>query len=306
MDVTPKLKIIRDDGLSKNNPSFLVDGTRWILNKDGLENFDALTHNVSSQDYAQYDGAFLLNERSPVQDRTLECICLTDWENARSEAERFFIANKSYELHFEAAGRKRYCTGRHYAFKLGLLPNTKAQGLTWTILCLEPYWLSEDEKRFDLTEAKRKRGFSFCSYVQRVTPTTDKPEKHIKGFIVGKLSKEIELSNAGQAEAYPRFEISATGEVVKPVISVVSQTGSVVCSFGIDATLKNKDELIADFSQRPTTLTLNGVNISHKVTRGSTLASGIPVGNFVVKWSAEKGDASLSVVPSIRERYESI
>lgn len=306
MQGIPTLTIVRDDGLGDNNPTFAVDGTQWVLNQDGLENFDSIEHNISSQDYAQYDGAFLLNERSPVQDRTLECICLTNWERARKEAERFFIAGKNYELHFKAGNRRRYCAGRHYAFKLGLLVNTPAQGLTWTILCLEPYWLSEDEKRSDITDATGKRGFPFCSYVSRVSPTAENPEKHIKGYVVGNLAKTVRLTNAGQAEAYPRFEVSATSTVVNPVVKVVSASGDVVCSFGVDVTLEAGDVLIADFSVRPTTLTLNGENVSNKVTQGSTLASGIPVGDFTITWDADTGDASLSVVPSIRERYESI
>lgn len=295
------ITVIRDDG-----KTFVFDQSRWLIPSDGLEGFGSVEYDVSTQDYAQYDGAALLNERIPTRDRSITAYPFFDYIEAREEATSFFIPRRAYEVHCTYMGRTRYFTGRQYAFDFTTGNVWKRPTLTWTCIALEPMWLSEDEKRFDLTMAAGKRGFSFCSYARRVSPTTEQPEKHIKGYIAGILSKEVKLSNLGHAEAYPRFEISATSEVVKPQIQVVSLSGEVVCSFDIDITLAGGDMLVVDFSMRPTAITLNGKNISHKITYGSTLTAGIPVGDFTVEWSAEVGDAALAVVPSIRERYTSI
>lgn len=312
----PVVRIVRDDGLGEDNPTFLVDGLRWALAYGGLEGFDGITHTVSAQDYAQYDGSYLLSERSPSKDRTITMVSYLPRAEAKAEAESFFIPGRPYEVHVSWEGRERWCAGRQYALSCEVAPNGAAQKVTWTVLCLDPYLLSEDEKSFDVAEASGSRGFPFCSFASRVAPAPEAEEggagaagpveAHVAGFVVGSLSKRVRLVNAGHATAYPRFDVTATGEVERPVISVYDRAGSVVGTVGLDLTLKDGDELVIDFSSRPTTLELNGANVSHLVTRGSTLATGIEVGEFEIGWSARSGDAALHVTPSIRERYASI
>ena len=100
--------------------------------------------------------------------------------------------------------------------------------------------------------------------------------------------------------------MSATGDVANPVIAVRDRLGAEIGHVGLALTLHDGDTLTIDFSARPTTLELNGGNVSHLVTRGSTLATGIGVGRFSVSWKADSGDAALHVVPTIRERYQTI
>lgn len=297
----PTVRIVRDDGLGELNPSFLIDGRDWYLCQDGMEGFDGLSHAVSTGDYAQYDGGYLLAERTGTVDRTITAasrFSRIGRQDARDEAEAFFIAGRPYEVHVEYAGHERWCAGRQYAVSLPVAPRGGTQKLTWTLLCLDPYLMSEDEKSVDLVEAAKRRGFPFMSPAQRSAA-----EGRVAGFVVGVIRNRVSMRNDGHAVAYPRFDVTATDDVSNPSIKVLDASGAVVGSVGLNLSLAAGDRLVIDFTARPTAIKLNGENVSSKVTRGSTLATGIPVGAFAVEWSAESGDAALSVVPSIRERY---
>ncbi len=308
MPKQPKVRIVRDDGLGDSNPTFLIDGGDWSLLQDGMEGFDAIEHTVSVGDYAQFDGGYLLAERTGTVDRTITAasrFLRIGREAARDEAESFFIPGRAYEVHVSYGGHERWCAGRQYALSLPLAPAGETQKLTWTVLCLDPYLMSEDEKSADLVEASKRRGFPFASPAGRTAPGGKEPA-HVAGFVVGVIQNRVSMRNDGHAVAYPRFDMSARGTVENPSVKVLDAAGGSVCSIGLDLTLADGDALVVDFTARPTAITLNGENVSSKVTRGSTLAAGIPVGAFTVEWSAESGDAALSVVPTIRERYTCI
>lgn len=309
-----RITVVRDDGLGESNPRFAFGKRPWLVVYEGLENFEGVDHEVSTSDYAQYDGSRLVSERSPSRDRTISAVGIGDPELLRAQAESFFIPRREYEVHVEAGGRRRFCRGRHYAFALRVDNMTGAQLLDWTFLALDPCWLSEDSKTFDIAEAKGKFGFPFVSHLARVAPQPESEaaalseyvEKHVKGFVAGVLSPRIEMSNEGGFTAYPVFSIRATGEVVNPAVTVEDSAGVTVCEVGFALTMQAGDELVVDFSARPTAITKNGANASQLITPGSTLAAGIEVGDFTLTWSADSGDAALSVVPTIRERYATI
>ena len=318
----PVITIVRQDGRGSDNPRFAIDGLTWRLERDGLENFDGMEHTVSTGEYAQYDGDYLLAERSPSIDRTIQAAAVGDVAALRSQAERFFVPGREYEVHVEAEGRRRFSRGRQYAFRLMVDNRRRVQRLTWTFLALDPMWLSESENRFDIAEAVPMFAFPYVSFARAVGPVPQAraaaasgevpnvggidPECHMAGLVVGKVQRRIYLSNDGDAVCYPRFDISATGTVVNPLITVVDEGGYVACSIGVEVELDAGDELVIDFSARPTSITLNGENVSHLVTSGSTLAAGVDIGDYVVEWSAESGDAAIQIRPSIMERYTTI
>ena len=318
----PVITIVRQDGRGSDNPRFSIDGLPWTLERDGLENFDGMEHDVSTGEYAQYDGDYLLAERSPSLDRTIQAAAVGDVAALRSQAERFFVPGREYEVHVEAEGRRRFSRGRQYAFRLTVDNRRRVQRLTWTFLALDPMWLSESENRFDIAEAVPMFSFPFVSFARAVGPLPQvraaaaagevpnvgglDPECHMAGFVVGKVQRRINLSNDGDATCYPRFDITSTGPVSNPLITVSDEAGSVVCSIGVNVDLDAGDELVIDFSARPTAIELNGENASHLVSAGSTLAAGIDIGDYVVEWSAASGDAAMQIKPSIRERYTTI
>lgn len=300
----PRIEIVRLDGAAARDPRFVIDGGRWRLRYGGLENFDATPYEVSTQDYAQYDGAYLMGERSGTQDRTVMAVGIGDIAALRSEAERFFIPRRAYEVHVVAEGRERYFTGRQYALSLAVDNARGAQLLDWTVLALDPWFMGEDEHRFDIAEARGRRGFPFLSFTAPAA-TGDHPG-HVGGYIVGTLEKTVILENGGDSTAYPRFDITATGEVVNPSVSVVDASGAVVSRVGFELTMRAGDSLVVDFSTRPTSVELNGENALNLTTPDSTLSAGIDVGEFSLTWDADSGDAALHILPSIRERYSTI
>lgn len=312
----PSVLIIRDDGLGELNPRLPLDGRPWRLVRDGLAGFDGIEHDVSTQDYAQVDGARILSHRTGPKDRSISFAALGDPERLRAQMRRFFTAGSTFEVHIDTGSTRCYTRGVQYAVTIPADNRTNAQLVTWTILSPEPMLLSEDEKGFDLARATGVFGFPFTSFEGRVAPSPVKLPRssraaqgkvvHNKGFVVGLLSKKIVMVNDGQSTAYPRFVIRATGPVVKPRIEIADKAGNMVCTFGVNASLKRGDVLVVDFSARPTVIELNGNNVSNLAMAGSTLATGIGVGEFTVSWSAESGDAALSIRPSIRERYTSI
>lgn len=307
--------VVRDDGKGDANPTirFGASGAGWRIVHEGLEGFEGIDYEVSTGDYAQYDGSYLLAERSPTRDRTISAVRFGDPAELRRQAESFFIPKREYEVHVTADGRSRFVRARQYAFSLKVDCQTGGQLLDWTFLSLDPYWMSEDSKTFDIAEARRKFGFPFVSFAQRRAPEPEARAegagdrgKHVEGFVVGVLSKRVSMVNAGGAEAYPVFVMTATDRVVNPRVTVEDESGGVVCEIGFDLEMSAGDAVTVDFSQRPTSITLNGANVSQLTTAGSTLAAGIGVGTFSLSWSAESGDAALSVVPTIRERYATI
>lgn len=310
-----QIVIEREDGLGADNPRFVVNGEdrRWLVPSDGLEGFGGVEYSVTTEEYAQYDGAYLLAERVPARDRTITAEAQFGRAEARDEARAFFIPRREYVVHCTYLGRTTRAVGRQYAFDLSTDNVWGRQTLTWTFLALDPFWASEADRSFDLAEATPRRGFPFCSYATRVAPepaaaaarAAAPVERHVAGFVVGVLSRKIPMTNAGDVTAYPRFEVTASGDVAKPLLTIYDSAGAEVSHVGLDLTLRAGDRLVIDFSARPTSVELNGQNVANRITVGSALATGIEVGDFSLGWSAESGDAALSVRPSIRERYTS-
>lgn len=316
------ITVVRDDGLGENNPKFLFGARPWLVAYEGLDGFDGLDADISTQPYAQYDGARVTGERTAAVDRTVSGIGLGEPGDLRAQAERFFIGGRDYEVHVACDGRKRFAKARHMGLRLATDNATGHQLIEWTFLSADPYWLDEDERGFDIAEASRKRGFPFVSWTARVAPEPEADEgedgpgpaalaespveKHVRGFVAGVISHRIRMTNDGGATAYPRFVITATGAVENPRVAIYDESGASVCSFGVSVTLGAGDELVIDFSARPTSITLNGENVSYRATPGSTLATGIEPGDFVLEWNADSGDAAMSVRPYVRDRYVTI
>lgn len=319
----PSIIVERLDGLGVANPRFAFDLSPWGVLKDGLENFDGVEHAVEYQSHAERDGGVLVSERSDPMDRTISAAAKGDIGALRRQAEAFFIPRREYRVHVEAEGKRVFCDGRQYAFRLTVDKRRQVQMLTWTVLCLDPMWQSEDEKGFDLVEARGHFGFPFLSFwePQWVKPEGDEPgdrpgpakaeraasdPQHIGGFVTGLIENAIEMVNAGDAPAYPVFTVSASDSVVNPSVKVVDASGATVMDVSFDISLKAGDVLVADFSKAPSEFALNGSDVSAYVSFGSTVYGSIDVGTFTLTWSAESGDAAMSIVPTIRERSVAI
>lgn len=311
----PLVTIERDDGLGALNPVFQLDGKPWRLLRDGLDGFDGMRADVSSASYAQYDGAMVTSARFEPQDRSIRFAAPGDPGELRASVRSFFRPRAEYVVHVDSGAVPLIARGVYYDLSVATDNLTRAQSAEFTILCAEqPMLMSEDEKRFDIAEAVGHFGFPFRSFKasrwkrqQRAEPRASGTEQnHIRGMVCGLRSSRIEMVNGGDAEAYPRFDLYASADVADPLVTVEDASGAEVCRFGAKLTMHAGDVLTVDFSARPTAMELNGKNVSHLATPDSTLAAGIPVGRFAVRWSAKSGDAALSIKPSIRERYTAI
>lgn len=316
------VRIVRDDGLGDSNPSFLLGSGRWHIEKGGLEGYDGLDSEVSSDAYAVYDGSYLLGERSGNKDRTITAFYTGPQQEGRSEAESFFRAGYRYDVHVDTGQVRRWFSCRQCAMALPISPDSGFQQLMWTCIALDPYFLSEDSRSFNMAEAKRKFGFPYCSFAQRWAPTPEATNEaaadtvygkngvaqpaHIKGMVFGVISRNIAMDIGGNAPTFPRFDIKATGDVTTPQVTVKDAAGATVCSFGLAVTMKAGDVLVVDFATHPTTFQLNGADVSQRATAGSTLTCALNPGRSHVSWSAAGGDASMGLVPTIRDRFSTV
>lgn len=307
------IEITRDDGLGQRNPRLVADGSRWRVEEGGLEGFGGVSYEVSSREYAQYDGAALLAERTPVQDRTIVLAARGNSGAARDEAMGFFIPHREYTVRCTAMGRTRHFKGRQYAMEVELGSLARPTRVTWTCISMQPFWLSEDEHGVDIAEAEGRRGFPFVSLADRFAPEPEGDRSdgdragHVAGFVVGVVSNTVSLTNGGHVPTYPRFTVTCTGgTVVNPTVRVLDRNGGTAMEVAMGATMADGDVLVLDFGERPTVITLNGRNVTHLARPGSTLAASIGVGRYTVEWGADSGDAAMRVVPSIRERYTGI
>lgn len=311
--------IVRDDGKGDANPTFVIDDTSWFLLWQGLDGFDGINYEVYTEDFAVHDGAYLLGERSPVKDRTIEAVYIGNADKGRREAESFFRPEKFYDVHVTRDGRRRWFRCKQYAFALPLDFSRNLQKLVWTGLALDPYLLSEDEKSFNLAEAKGKFGFPFVSMAARWAPSPENTSEaaaqntygaggigqpaYVAGFVFGIVARKVNIDVEGNATVFPRFDIGATGTVVNPHVTVTDEGGNVVCDFGLAITMTEGQKLVVDFSSKPTVMELDGKNVSMRVTPGSTLIASLSPGRSTVTWTSDSGDASMSLTPTIRERY---
>lgn len=307
----PKITISREDGRGASDPSFSIGSGAWRLLRGGLENFDSVPVEVSTEPFAQYAGSYLMAERAPELDRTIRCAAVGDLDALRAQAESFFVPGRSYRVEVLSGPRRRFFRARHYALSLSVDNHDRVQLLTWTCLATDPYIYSAESNSFNLVEGRAKRGFPFVSFARRVAPEptlriAPEPETHIAGMVASVVSRTLKMRNTGSADTYPRFDITASGEVRDPSVSITDSTGVEVCRFGVAVTMSEGDVLTVDFTARPTLITLNGANVSNLAKPGSTLAAAIAPGEFSVSWSAAFGDAAMSVVPTIRNRYTTI
>lgn len=298
------LRIVRDDG-----KEFAIDNERWLVPNDGLENWAELPYSVSTEESAQYDGGVVTNRRVSVVDRSVTAE-LADWrENAKARAEviSFFSPKHEYEAHLTYQGRTRWCGGVQYAFKCSVGNVYEPCSFTWTILCPQPFLLSEDDYGKDIAAVEPKFGFPFMSALDRVGSGSELA--HQRGFQAGVRveGKTASLDNDGDLEAWPRFVITAGGQVVNPVVSVktdITDTSYSYAYIQIWTTLEAGDVLVVDTESRPPSVTVNGANANNLVDHLAEFTGmRLGLGTSKVSYSATEGDAFMSVYIYYRKRY---
>lgn len=248
--------IIRDD-----NESLLLDGEEWGIT--GLENWANLSHELSVTENANYDGGIITNSRIASIDRTIEAR-LKDArlnELMRERILSFFNPKHEYEVHVEYQGMKRYCKGVQYGFSCDNGNVYQPITFSWTILCTQPYMLSEDDFGKDIANIDGAFGFPFVSCLQDGTQQS----KYLGSG--GVLTVEGNGEQLSGVSLYPRDTVSELTVGVAGKNLWINPSGT---NDGITAT-SNEDGTIA----------LSGTASSRTVIRTSSYSL-VPGRSYII------------------------
>ena len=286
-DVTAR--IVRSDGQEMT----IGDGD-WRILKDGLENWANLPYSVSSAELPSTDGAIVTSKRVSAVDRTIKAECRSDDpDGSRAEAIRFFNPKYSFEVHMTYRGRTRWCVGEQTGFKASEGNMYERPQITWTILCANPYLLSEDDFGKDIAEILPMGGFPWGSLIKK----TDKVNR---GALVSAyaFSRSVTVTNDGDVPSSMKVIIRAKGDVKNPSIRLGDGYVRLI------KTLKEGDVLIFDCTKKPPTVTLNGKNVMNLVDRKSSiLGLRVDVGEAMLEYDAEDGYQRMSVTVYWNKQY---
>lgn len=146
---------------------FYIDNETWLIPNDGLDGWANLTHSVTTEELAEYDGSVLLKKRIKEQTRSIECR-LADTrlnESARKAAVSFFNPKYSFEVYLTYQGRTLWCEGEQSGFRCDTGNIYAPVEFTWSILCPMPYLLSTDNFGVDVAYLRGKFGFPYHSVI---------------------------------------------------------------------------------------------------------------------------------------------
>lgn len=291
-DVT--VRIVRSDG-----KEFELGNEDWRIPNDGLENFANLPYQVSSDEIPSYDGAIVTNKRVAAQDRTVKAEILHPSRNAelRARAIEFFNPKHSFECYVTYMGRTRHCEGEQIGFSCPTANIYQKGTLTWTILCPNPYMLSEGLYGEDLAKVEPRFGFPFVSFLP---PQEGEERLTNTGFItsVHVFDKSVALINDGDVPSGMRVVITSYGDVVNPYIRIGKGYVRLL------TTLELGDVVELDASSRPPTVTVNGKNAMNLVDRNSSILNMmIEIGGTSIEYDADDGGLNLSVVVYYKKQY---
>lgn len=282
-----KVRIVREDG-----QEFILDNTLWMIPSDGLDGWDYVTNTISYEEKAFGDGGILSSERVGIQDRTIKAYMNNKnlLSIIRDSCISFFGVKHTFKVYLTYQGRTRWCEGNLYKFSLPNKNIYRKLELQFTIRCMQPYLLSVDEFGEDIASVIPKFGFPFISRVG-------------KGFIFShyKFADEVELSNTGDVETYPKIVLLAKGEVKNPIVFKDDKFIKII------DTLQKDDVIIIDLTSTPATVKKNGVNIIGKTSRDSSFYDlKFDIGTNTIKFDADEGTNLLGVTIYYNQRYVGI
>lgn len=288
-----KARIVRSDGQEMT----IGDG-EWRIPNDGLENWANLPYSVSSVELPSHDGAIVTSKRVGSIDRTITAVARgREPEKLREKAIRFFNPKHTFDVHMTYMGRTFWCRGEQIGFKASEGNIYQPPRITWSILCPNPYLLSEDDFNRDIAETVGKFGFPFMSFLPESAGSL--PGANV-GFIASRyvFNKRLTVTNDGDVPCGTKIRMRASGYVLNPVISVGDTFVRLVRIFEKD------NELVIDATVKPPRVTVDGKNAMRWLDRKSNLLGMVlEVGDTEVAYDAEVGDQNMSVVVTFNKQY---
>lgn len=284
MDVKKvEMRFLRDDGLE-----FILGNEDWgILS---LEGADSLETEIYTESDAMGEGEFITGEQ--VKSREIIFVAdtkrLSDLSVKRQSAMAFFNRKRSFKVYLSYRGVTRWIEGRLAGFKCPTNNVFEAVEITGTLLCPEPYWKSVDEFGKDIANIIPAFGFPYIAFVGQKYPV---------GY--SEFSKEVHIYNDGDAETQIRAVIKAKDTVTNPALTKDEY------GIYINATMQAGDVVEIDFSKR--SVTMNGNNIITKLQKKSSLVNmTLEMGDNVITYMADAGDANMSVYVYYNKRYQGV
>lgn len=286
------LRIVRSDGAEMT----LGNGP-WRIVSDGLENWSSVPHSVSGDELPTHDGGIITSRRVSMVDRTVEAIAEDPKRNAelRAAAIRFFNPKYDYEAHLTYMGRTRWCRGVQYAFKVSEGNVYQPAELAWTILCPNPFLLSENDFGKDIAEVAPRFGFPFMSFIKEQSV-----EGVNSGFVASArlFSRSVYIRNGGDVPSGVRLVVKASGNVENPAVRLGDGWVRLVSS------MESGDVLEIDADSKPPRVALNGENAMNRLDRNSSILNlMLPIGGSEIEYTADEGDSNMSVTVYYNEQY---
>lgn len=289
-DVTAR--IVRSDGLE-----FMIGDGDWRILNEGLENWANLPYNVYSSEIPSADGAIVTSKRVSAVDRTIMAECKGDNpDELRADAIAFFNPKYSYDVHLTYRGRTRWCKGEQIGFMASEGNMYRRPQLTWTILCPNPYMLSESNFGEDIAEIVPMFAFPWYSAIGDASGKM----RTNKGAVVSryKFARSIEVFNDGDVATGMRIVVRAMGSVTNPSVRLGDGWVRLIKE------LERGDVVEFDVVSRPPKVLLNGQNAMHMVDRESSILNlRIDVGESSLEYDADSGNQNMSVSVYWNKQY---
>lgn len=242
-------------------------GQGWRIPANGMKDWGELDYQVSTAPNVLTDGSSLVSKRVAERDRTLRAVYVgVDADAERARAVAFFNPKFTFKAHVTYRGATRWVSGEQMAFQAPPLNVYQQPEITWTLLCLDPYYRGEDGNESAFGDSVPMFGFPFVSHVQE---ELSDGTKHPVGFMASELifDGKNTVWNNGDVETFYRIVVKAGGLLENPTIT---KDGRFVRLLD---TLRNGDEYVIDFEQSPPKVTINGENVIQRVSRDSSFTN---------------------------------
>lgn len=235
----------------------------WRIPKDGLKDWGELDYQVSASANVLTDGSSLVSKRVADRDRTLKAVYTgVDADSERARAISFFNPKFSFKAHVTYRGRTRWVAGEQIGFQAPPLNVYQYPEITWTLLCLDPYYKSEDGNESAFGDSVPRFGFPFVSHFREALPDGT---KHPAGFMASELIYDGKNTvwNQGDVETMYTIRIEAKGTLKNPTVTKDGRHVRMLLN------LYEGDVLEIDFTAAPPRVEKNGQNVIHYASRDS-------------------------------------
>jgi len=280
-----QIRIVRDDSVE-----FIMDGNYLGDKKWGISSysgFGLLQVELTTEKYAVGDGEVVTSEYvgSRAMDIEARVKHSDDYVSARNEAVRFFLPRSKYVVYATSYGVTRWIEAKIQKVRCEKPVSGHAPVLELAMLCEDPYWRDTDSFGNDI--AAKAGGMVFPYRV----PIGG-------GFNTGRYlySDNVSLNNTGDIATNVIVTITASGQVQNPKVTINDAYIRLIL------TMEQGDVLVLDMDQDR--ITLNGVNCIGKIDKTSRITDiELPPGRSNITFSADGGDANMSVVVNYTPKY---